>query len=83
MATFSICQGNEADDANNTSYKLSYSKMLRHYGAALWSKFLREVVHGTISCVFLHASACPAMFAEQPHSAFTAKFAQQAVQVIP
>jgi hypothetical protein len=83
MATFSMCQGNEADDATNTSYKLSYSKMLRHYGAALWSKFLREVVHGTISCVFLHAPTCPAMFASQPHSPFPAKLAQQVLQLIP
>jgi hypothetical protein len=49
-----------------------YEIMAQRYGA----KFILEVVHCAISSAFFHTPPCPAAFANQLYSPFTAKLAQ-------
>src|SRR5437660_10282522 len=81
-----MCQTNKANGANGTndsSYKLSYSNALRNYGAVLWRKIPSKIIHCTISSAFLHAPPCPAAFPNELYASFTAKLAQQALQLVP
>jgi hypothetical protein len=56
----------------NTVIPTHYELMEQRYGA----KLTLEVVNCTISSAFFHAPPCPAAFANQLYSPFTAKLAQ-------